>query len=135
MSMRSWPEYGIGLVLTSSRKIGERDEIDYLVASMGYDDVYELIELGERDNWHVWRFYDAEMEGKSFEPFADGKSYDEEPEEMLVIWASRALQPFSAAYSGPDEIRKEFQDIIGKYMPEDFDWDAHIGYFSCTIYC
>ena len=133
MSMRNWPEYGIGLVLTTENRIGEMDEIDYLMEKMDAEDPYELVESQENSD-HVWRYYDNGFDGKSFHPFAKNAS-SEEPEEMLVIWAAKGFDPFRAAYSGPEEIRKEFQDVIGKYMPEDFDWDAHIGEFSCCIFC
>ena len=132
--MRNWAEYGIGLVLTDRKLSNGKSEIDTIVEAFGCEDVFELTELKEDDE-HLWRYYDDEMDGKCFSPFADGKSFDEEPETMLVIWAKRGYKPFEAAYTGPDEIRKEFQDVIGKYMPEDFDWDAHIGEFSCSICC
>lgn len=134
MSMHNYAEYGIGLVLTDAELSNGKTEIDTLVQAFGVDDEFDLLEKME-DSDHVWRLYNDEMEGKHFTPFADGKYFNEEPEVMLVIWAENAYEPFRAAYSGPEEIRKEFQDIIGEYMPEDFDWDAHIGEFSCTIYC
>lgn len=133
MGMRNYAEYGIGLVLTDNKLSNGKSEIDTLVEAFGCEDVYELAETKENDD-HVWRFYNEEDEGKHFSPFADDKPFDEEPETMLVIVANRWYKPFEAAYTGPDEIRKEFQDAVGKYLPEDFDWDAHIGEFSCTVY-
>lgn len=134
MSNRHWPVYGIGLVLTDAKLTNGKTEIDTIVHALGVDNADELRMKMENSD-HVWEFYDARKECKFFTSFADNKPFDEEPERMLVIRAKNVYEPFRAAYSGPEEIRKEFQDIIGKYMPEDFDWDAHIGEFSGTIYC
>ena len=133
MSMQSYPEYGIGFVLTSGYGKNSEDEIQDLVESFGFDDVYELVEAQE-DSDHCWRFYDSDMEGKSFHPFVENEDAEEEPQEMLVIWALKQPEPFAAVYT-PEEIKKEFQDILKDNVPEDFNWDAHIGYFSCTVYC
>ena len=131
--MQCWPEYGIGLVLTSDRKIGDKNEIEFLYEKMGYEDVYDLISSVENDE-HTWRYYDADMDGKSFAPFADWKDFEEKPTDMLVIWAYGQMLPFVAVYDNQEEIRNEFIEAIGEYMPEDFDWDAHIGEFSVSVY-
>ena len=54
----------------------------------------------------------------------------------MSTWADRAMQPYKAAYSGPAELREEMQKAVGIHsLPEDFDWDKHIGRFSVTICC
>ena len=133
MSMQNWPEYGIGLVFTPEKNIGTKNEINFLTESMGFDDVYELVENMEESD-HDWRFYDSEMDGMAFHPFDKAKE-SMEPSEMLVIWAKKWMDPFRAAYSGPDEIRNEFKAFLGEYLPESFDWDAHIGEFSLSVFC
>ena len=136
MSMHNYAEYGMGLVLTSSKKIGDVDEIEYLCNAFGVEDAYELVDLKSDDRNNTWRYYDDEMEGKCFIPFDnDVVNFDEYPSEMFVIWASRMMQPFEVAYSSPEELRQEFINILGDILPKDFDWNAHIGEFSCSIYC
>lgn len=38
------------------------------------------------------------------------------------------------AYSSYEDILTEFMDMLYSYMPEDFDWDAHIGAFHYAEY-
>lgn len=37
-------------------------------------------------------------------------------------------------YASYEELKKEFQDKIGRYLPEDFDWENHTGVFSYAAY-
>ncbi len=37
-------------------------------------------------------------------------------------------------YHSYQEFRQEFQDKMAAYLPDDFDWDAHIGTFSYAHY-
>lgn len=37
-------------------------------------------------------------------------------------------------YHSYQEFRQEFQDKMAAYLPDDFDWDAHIGTFSYARY-
>lgn len=37
-------------------------------------------------------------------------------------------------YHSYEEIREEFQLKLNAYLPEDFDWDSHIGIFSYATY-
>ena len=135
MTQQNWPEYGIGFVMAHAYKNGGECEYESLVNAMGYDNVNSLIEDKEHDS-HTWRFYDkgGEIEGKTFHDLNGDVSY---PDEMLVIWAKKwnGINPFGATYSCPDEIIEEFLLLIGMYLPENFDWNAHIGEFSCSIYC
>lgn len=41
---------------------------------------------------------------------------------------------FSSPYASYQEMKQEFMDKLEKYLPEDFDWDAHIGAFSYAQY-
>ena len=38
------------------------------------------------------------------------------------------------SYHSYEEIREEFQLKLKAYLPEDFDWDSHIGIFSYATY-
>ena len=32
------------------------------------------------------------------------------------------------------ELVQNYKDTIGEYLPEDFDWESHIGFFQCAAY-
>lgn len=37
-------------------------------------------------------------------------------------------------YTSNDDIVNEFKDAIGAYLPDDFDWEKHVGVFMCAAY-
>lgn len=37
-------------------------------------------------------------------------------------------------YTSIDDIVNEFKDAIGTYLPNDFDWEKHVGVFMCAAY-
>lgn len=41
---------------------------------------------------------------------------------------------FIDTYRSYEEIKKEFQEKLQEFLPEDFDWDGHIGVFSYACY-
>lgn len=49
----------------------------------------------------------------------------------FVLWSDRLLDGPSSftemPYKSYGEFVQEFKDKIGSYVPEDFDWDAHLG--------
>ena len=45
--------------------------------------------------------------------------YSLETPEYFAEWNKR--------YETPEEIVDEFKDRVGKYFPEDFKWEVHIG--------
>ena len=132
MSSQCWSEYGIGLVLTANHKIGGTDEISYVLQRAGFDEIYDFLESKENAE-NTWRFYDVEMEGKSFRSFTPGAEAVE-PGEMLVVFAKKWMHPYKATYT-PNELFDELKKAVGNLLPDSFDWEAHIGEFSCTIYC
>ena len=38
-------------------------------------------------------------------------------------------------YDSYEDFVDEFRRKMGQYLPEDFDWDAHIGRFNYSAYC
>lgn len=38
------------------------------------------------------------------------------------------------SYKTLDELVQDYKDTIGEYLPEDFDWESHIGFFQCAAY-
>ena len=131
---QNWANYGFGFVMAHSYGDKER-EYETLAKAMGYDNINAVLESKERDD-HEWRFCSEndETEGKTFTSF-NGKY--EEPDEMLVIWAKKwsGIRPFKAVYSDMNELKEEFRSLLGEYLPEDFDWDSHIGEFSFSNFC
>lgn len=37
-------------------------------------------------------------------------------------------------YTSMNDIVNEFKDSVGAYLPDNFDWEKHIGYFMCAAY-
>lgn len=72
----------------------------------------------------------SEGEGQFF--FSLGSGYSSFPDESLVFWANKEPDPFKVVYPGGlDEIIEEFKERgIAKWIPEDFNWGEHIGYYS-----
>ena len=125
MSSQNWAEYGFGLVLTGD----ETEKFVTKVLGEEYD-AYDLVEVPEFEGYA--RYYGSDTEGQCFSPAGkNGKSV--ENEDMLAFWAERQQDAFKAQYTG-DSVVEEFRNRIGKYLPEDFNYIGHIGYFSCCMY-
>ena len=122
MSQQFYPEYGFGLVLSG-------EEIDNFINRVKVRNSYELQEIDEFRGFA--RYYDEEFEGKAFISI-NGKYLEDEL--MLVFWATYQPDAFKAVYTEKSVI-EEFKTKIGKYLPSDFDYINHIGYFHCCIYC
>ena len=122
MSQQNYPEYGFGLVLSG-------EEIDNFVNHVKVKNPYELQEINEFREFA--RYYDEEFEGKVFIS-VNGNYLEDEP--MLAFWATYQPDAFKAVYTEKSVI-EEFKTKIGKYLPSDFDYINHIGYFHCCIYC
>lgn len=130
---RYWSESGIGFVLTTEKSINEKSEIQFIVEALRYGSPRDMAWDMSESGCHYYD--DNNADGKFFTPFDETKSFDAEPKEMLVFEAKKQPEPFKTVYPGGiDEMRKEFQEIIGKYFPDGFDWDAHIGYFNASVY-
>lgn len=141
MSSQDWAEYGFGLVFS------ERDKtLDTLIKNVAREafatedeteleafDVNDVAEYFDGMEGSV-RYYDEEMSGKSFHPAVTGHGSHFKFENMLVFWANNAADVFSAVYT-KESVVDEFKEKIGRYLPDDFDYLAHIGYFSCCICC
>lgn len=65
---------------------------------------------------------------------------DGKPEEyienhnLFVFSADRQPDPFAAQYT-KESVVEEFRKKLGRYLPDGFDYMAHIGFFTCTVYC
>ena len=123
MSMHVWPISGTGIVLTDS----ELDKIFECV-----EDEFDFADENESFN-----IYDSEdNEGLYFRSY-DGK-HEYCPNRALVLNSARQPRLFEAAYPGGiEELVAEFKaafEEAGLTVPESFDWEAHIGYFECTVF-
>lgn len=121
MSQQNYPEYGFGLVL-SGKEINE-------FTNHFKVNPYEFEEIDEFSGFA--RYYDDEYEGKSFTSISHDYLEDEP---MLVFWAKHQPDAFKTVYTEKSVI-EEFKERIGKYLPDDFNYISHIGYFQCCIYC
>ena len=128
--MNIMAEYGFGLVLTGNEieefvnRVGAREELDMDGNPYVFEETF-----GEDYNA---RYYDDGMEGKHFHS-QDGV-IDLEEDDMLAFWAEKQPSAFKAAYGSLEEVEEEFRSKIGTFLPENFDYGAHIGYFKCVIF-
>lgn len=62
-------------------------------------------------------------------PYRKGEDqlYDDD---CYVVFADREMSLFKQAYSSYESLVQEFKDKMENYLPENFDWDSHIGCFS-----
>ena len=131
----NWSEYGFGLVLNDDEAEALRKEVVKKNFPEFDIDMHSIWELPENFETIIpslcVRYYDEDMDGKSFH----GCKGNEEYGNMLVFWAENQPDAFKAAYGSIEETVKEFRKKIGKYLPDTFDYPAHIGYFSCCVYC
>ena len=126
MSMQNYAEFGFGLVLTGA-------EIDNFIKtndeSETIEDAYDFVEVCEEKK-HTVRYYDEEMDGRSVY-YLNGES--DEHEDMLVVWTLKQPDVFKPVYEGIDDVIQEIKQEFT--LPSDFDWEGHLGYFSCCVYC
>ena len=53
---------------------------------------------------------------------------------LFVFSADRQPDPFAAQYT-KESVVEEFRKKLGGYLPDGFDYMAHIGFFTCTVHC
>lgn len=62
-------------------------------------------------------------------------AYDES---VYVLWSDKELNSAAAFVQTPyptyEDLKQEFKDKLERYLPKDFDWDAHIGIFDFASY-
>ena len=131
MSMSNYPEYGFGLIFKTNDEINtfinSQKNIKNLDSESLEDSFMEACEKLE----HCVRYYDSdEFEGSSWH-MLNGESG--EYDSMLVIWTLNQPDIFKAAYIDVYAIEKEMRKEFS--FPSDFDWKAHLGYFSGCVFC
>ena len=53
--------------------------------------------------------------------------------EMLVFLADRQPTAYALAYKDEEEVIAEFRRKLGKFLPDDFNYGARIGYFQSCV--
>lgn len=116
--------------------------------SMGMDPI-----MKERKHFHICHIDSDNCEGAFFIPFVvngrlnlqenrtEGDHDDKSVvlgNDFYIVWSDKDLDGPSyfkteRAYGSYNEFRQEFKDKLEAYLPEDFDWDAHIG--TCSYAC
>ena len=81
------------------------------------------------------RYINEEKGGKGFIPAGRDKTLAAEDKDMVVFYADKQPEAYKAAYRDEGEAIEEFRTKLGRYLPADFDYWAHIGYFQYCIYC
>lgn len=55
-------------------------------------------------------------------------------DDVYAIWSDKELNSAAAfveqPYKSYDDLRQEFKNKLKTYLPDDFDWDSHIGVFD-----
>lgn len=55
-----------------------------------------------------------------------------------VIYTDKSTRPQDLfakdGYKTIDEIVEEFKEKLAAYVPDDFDWESHIGFFQCAAF-
>ena len=53
-----------------------------------------------------------------------------------IIYTDKSTRPQDLfaenGYKTIDEIVEEFEEKLAAYVPDDFDWESHIGFFQCA---
>lgn len=112
----------------------------------------------EKRRYFVTRISPDDCDGMSFQPYyTNGKANIYCPDEnglninpdyvdfivlrnetSYMFYSDRLLDSVEAferrPYGSYEEFKREFKDKMGKYLPDDFDWDAHIGRFNYACY-
>lgn len=139
MSSQNWGESGFGLAVSETdyamdeilRKVAKDAGIpDEDAENFDGNSAAEFL----NDNVCDTRYYDYEgSEGITFSPAVPGRGDYIEDKEILFARAEKQPDAFKASYTEESVVR-EFREKVGKYLPENFDYLAHIGTFSCCTY-
>ena len=72
-----------------------------------------------------------------FKKPARGKFVDVK-EGSYIIYTDKSTRPQDLlgdeGYKSTEEIVKEFKEKLAAYVPDDFDWESHIGFFQCASF-
>ena len=85
-------------------------------------------------------YCEEECSGGVLYPFkkpASGKFVDVE-DGSCIIYTDKSTRPQDLlgndGYKSTEEIVKEFKEKLAAYVPDNFDWESHIGFFQCAVF-
>lgn len=111
---------------------------------------FGIVRIPADDIYDGMRFMPYRVNGKFNVPYVIvGEEKSENPEFVnwidlrsetsYMVFCDRDLDgPMSFVrrpYDSYEDFVDEFRRKMGQYLPEDFDWDAHIGRFNYSAYC
>lgn len=111
---------------------------------------FGIVKIQNDDIYDGMRFMPYRVNGKFNVPYItadEEKSKNPEfvnwidlrSETSYMVFCDRDLDgPMSFVkkpYDSYEDFVDEFRRKMGQYLPEDFDWDAHIGRFNYSAYC
>lgn len=111
---------------------------------------FGIVKIQNDDIYDGMRFMPYRVNGKFNVPYVivgEEKSKNPEfvdwidlrSETSYMVFCDRDLDgPMSFVrrpYDSYEDFVDEFRCKMGQYLPEDFDWDAHIGRFNYSAYC
>lgn len=158
MSMYWAGYYGQGLVLTESEFSGFLANYKAKCTNEEILRNLEYLENGDIDVWDVSFVTSTGIKfGVSFEgndntsgfrliPYRiDGKpntkwhkNEDIPSSDVYIIYSDKAIDGMECfdkkAYESYEEFLNEFKNKMDSCLPEDFDWDAHIGIYSYACF-
>lgn len=142
MSFHTFAVYGTGLVLTDT------DVTDFLnsdriqrLADTPIAKPYHITEspenftefFNETFDTDICHYYDESADSKTFiNIHNDGQEVENQ---MLIFNLKKTPTLFATAYHDIDEIIAELKEAqIINFLPENFDFPSHIGYFNCVTF-
>lgn len=111
---------------------------------------FGIVKIQNDDIYDGMRFMPYRVNGKFNVPYITaGEEKSKNPEFVdwidlrsetsYMVFCDRDLDgPMSFVkkpYDSYEDFVDEFRRKMGQYLPEDFDWDAHIGRFNYSAYC
>ena len=129
-----WPEYGIGLILNEKEiknlieEIKKIEDVD-VVDSYDIDNLNIFPPIVVIDNI-IWEHI-ADINGRVISQ----KIYDEiiGNSTGCIITAKKKMSPFAAAYKNTKELVDEMKETVGKYLPENFNYENHLVTYHFVI--
>lgn len=117
-------------------------------AAYRYISKKEFQESDPFDHFYITKILTDDCDGMQFDPYfhngrpnlptSDYVAYDLRGQNSYVAFSDFNLDDVQAFFGMPyksyEEFVQEFKDKFQKYLPDDFDWDAHIGRFSYAAY-
>lgn len=114
------------------------DEVDFCLREYGFTYTPDLgLKRSNRRTFEVTPVLSDDCSGMRFIPFKNEKmSWIEGEKDCYVFFADKdSYIPYGKkAYKDYDELVDEFKLKLSGYLPRNFDWDMHIGYFSYAAY-